>query len=377
MRFLTPSPKKALAYIFICLLWCAVLVAVSPFLIVGAVYLDLAAPRKSFLTRGTGLDDLGRELYLSYFRPGYQDQVGAVEFDPELVYVPKAGANPFQGPEFKVTITFEPAGPRRQPPASPSAVGPVVVTGDSFAMGWGVEDGETFSALLAQRHGWPTVNTAVSSYGTARELMRLRRLGLLREAHTVIIAYCYNDPEENRAFVRDPVGFIASRNPAELWKTLGRYHQIAPTLGNVSRLALHTLRERIKADGLRKTLTGLLTSHFSPTGELVEASQPARVMAEDFLTVIDAFPELAEKRLVVTEINDWGRTTRFLPELSSLAVRRKNLTVVPIQFEREDFFRFDNHLNAQGHGKVAASLNRALAQITPAGVPAPGGPSTN
>jgi hypothetical protein len=39
----------------------------------------------------------------------------------------------------------------------------VVVTGDSFAMGWGVNDAETFSAVLQERYHHRTTNAGVSS----------------------------------------------------------------------------------------------------------------------------------------------------------------------------------------------------------------------
>ena len=41
-------------------------------------------------------------------------------------------------------------------------------------MGWGVNDNETFSAILEQKINRPVYNLAVSGYGTQRELIRLK-----------------------------------------------------------------------------------------------------------------------------------------------------------------------------------------------------------
>src|SRR2546428_13296855 len=44
----------------------------------------------------------------------------------------------------------------------------IAVLGDSHAMGWGVEDHETFASLIEQSLGEKVANLSVSSYGTAR-----------------------------------------------------------------------------------------------------------------------------------------------------------------------------------------------------------------
>ena len=69
--------------------------------------------------------------------------------------------------------------------------------GDSFAMGWGVNDNETFSYLLEKKINRPVYNLGVSGYGTVRELIRFKEANLLDKIDTIIIQYCYNDYGEN------------------------------------------------------------------------------------------------------------------------------------------------------------------------------------
>ena len=67
-------------------------------------------------------------------------------------------------------------------------------------MGWGVNDNDTFAALLEKKINRPVYNLAVSGYGTPRELIRLEKSNLIDKIDTIIIQYCYNDYGENKDF---------------------------------------------------------------------------------------------------------------------------------------------------------------------------------
>ena len=55
----------------------------------------------------------------------------------------------------------------------------IVVLGDSHAMGWGVNDNETFSYLLESKINRPVYNLSISGFGTVRQLIRLQNSKLL------------------------------------------------------------------------------------------------------------------------------------------------------------------------------------------------------
>ncbi len=73
----------------------------------------------------------------------------------------------------------------------------IVVLGDSVTLGHGVEDEETFSAVLEKRLSQikPTevINMGVSGFGTAEELIQLRNVGLKYNPDLAILAYFPND----------------------------------------------------------------------------------------------------------------------------------------------------------------------------------------
>jgi hypothetical protein len=73
----------------------------------------------------------------------------------------------------------------------------LLVLGDSVAFGFGVADGETFSADL-ERGGYEVVNLAVPGYGTDQALLRLEREGLAYRPDVVLLHFCLqNDFVDN------------------------------------------------------------------------------------------------------------------------------------------------------------------------------------
>lgn len=104
----------------------------------------------------------------------------------------------------------------------PSKTYRVIVLGDSIALGHGVEDNETFSAILekrlAQKRPAEVINMGVAGFGTGEELIQMKNLGLQYDPDLVILAYYPNDPYnniisklfkiENDKLVRDHISYV-------------------------------------------------------------------------------------------------------------------------------------------------------------------------
>ncbi len=77
----------------------------------------------------------------------------------------------------------------------------IVVLGDSVALGHGVEDDETFSAVLehalSSTRRTEVVNMGVSGFGTAEELVQLQTVGWRYDPDLVVLSYFPNDPYNN------------------------------------------------------------------------------------------------------------------------------------------------------------------------------------
>lgn len=121
-----------------------------------------------------------------------------VTFDKNLLYVPKEGECKFDNPEFKTILNFD---KERRLNLFDDKINDndkiIAVLGDSIAMGWGVENDETYAYHLQNLIGKKIVNYGVSSYGTVREIKRLKLSKFYNQINTIIIQYHLNDRGEN------------------------------------------------------------------------------------------------------------------------------------------------------------------------------------
>ena len=112
-------------------------------------------------------------LYFTREANIWQNKKECVEFDEVLLYKPSLGCS-FVNREFSTQLTFSEDGRagdnERKSPSNQA----ILLAGDSFTMGWGVNDNETFGRLIASQINVPVFNLGVSSYGTVREIMRVR-----------------------------------------------------------------------------------------------------------------------------------------------------------------------------------------------------------
>ena len=133
-------------------------------------------------------------------RPIIQFEPACARYDPAIGYTLKPGSCTFGGREFMNRYDINTLGTRDDEASLQHPE--IVVAGDSFAMGWGVNQEETFAKQLEKKIGIKVLNAAVASYGTAREMMILHRFPTDRMKY-LIIQYCGNDVDENREFYLD------------------------------------------------------------------------------------------------------------------------------------------------------------------------------
>jgi hypothetical protein len=295
---------------------------------------------------------LFQQVYRHFTRSLVQFEPSCAQYDPELTYVLKPGRCSFDNVEFTTELRINRAGLRDEDSALEAP--DVIVVGDSYAMGWGVQQDETLSRVLARVSGLKVLNAGISSYGTVRELRLLDRLDTSR-MKVLVVQYNATDLVENVAF-REHGGAIPILAAGQYQATFdwcqarqgywpGKY-----------------------MSGLFLKLTRLETPE--PHAARIPSSMSSLEEATLFVDVLarGARKPLDDVTVIVFEASEQIRPPRsFLANVAVVSrgdqqpphVRRlRALDVAPL-LEEQDFYSLDDHLRASGHEKIG----RALAEI--------------
>ncbi len=286
-----------------------------------------------------------RQFYLDHDRKIIQLLPECAMFDPELFYTLKPGFCQIQAREFDVEYSINSAGLRDDEDA---LIAPeIIVLGDSFAMGWGVEKSENFSTLLREMTGMKTLNAGISSYGTARELALLKRLDT-RKLKYLIIQHCDNDAEENSSFLKNHNELVASTETEYLQQSHihtastvyypGKYTQLIFT----DKLK-HTLRDRSLDSSMSQRNID------TETDDAINIIQQAGILKTGV-------------QVIIFDIHAYGRNdNRFIAALDRKAHRTPethNISTLDISgsLDETSYFPLDGHINQQGHEVIAKKL---------------------
>jgi hypothetical protein len=295
---------------------------------------------------------LFQQVYRHFKRSIIQFEPACTQYDPGLTYILKPGRCTFANVEFSTELRVNRLGLRDEEAAldAPDAI----VLGDSYAMGWGVQQDETLERILARVSGLKVLNAGISSYGTAREMKLLDRLDTSR-LKFLIVQYHDSDIVENLAF-RDHSGTIPILGPAAYQATVDWYQ------------AHHGYWPGKYLSGLFMKISGLETPEPN-----VPRMPPAISSVEEatlFLNVLahGTRKPLDDVKLIVFESSEQIRPPRsFLANVAVISrrddqpayIRRLHALDVAPLLEENDFFSLDDHLRASGHEKIG----RALAEV--------------
>lgn len=150
------------------------------------------------------------EIALRLLRPAPRGYSPLYRFDAELGYTVAENLDlDYQGGDYEVHISTDERGARRHPPAggqSTAAPVTVLVLGDSYTFGIGVDDDQTWpyhlELLLAEAlpGGARVVNLGVPGYGlTQMRLLAERHLERLNP-RLLVVMMCSNDPGDDLGF---------------------------------------------------------------------------------------------------------------------------------------------------------------------------------
>jgi hypothetical protein len=281
-------------------------------------------------------------IYGRYEMNIWQAQQECVRYDNVLLYVPSNGCA-FSNREFFTNLTFSDAEGRyigvKLDPAAKSKP-PLIVLGDSFTMGWGVNDNETYSYTIASKISVPVLNLGVSSYGTARELIRGRMSPRFSESKCIIIQYRTN-AREDEFFLR--YGAL----PAPTKERFQILLDYKPRKLSFPEISLRVLEYAIPR--LRKRIIRVFGE---VSGEQLDDSQAnAALQADIFLRLVGRFEEYAQKTIFV-----WGVDPSEIEALLAATNRPKHIIPIRTNTSILDTYTLDKHLNQNGHRTIAVQL---------------------
>jgi lysophospholipase L1-like esterase len=295
-------------------------------------------------------------------------------FDPALGYTLKPPGCRFENREFSTELRVNSAGFRDD--EASLAAPEVVVLGDSYAMGWGVDQHESFPEVLASTLGRTVLNAGISSYGTVRELAALARVDRSR-LKVVVIQYNDNDFRENRAFL-DAGGRLAVMSEAQYRRRSEEHRR--ELRGHRFGLLVYEAQKLVVNQAIR-ALKG------KQRREAAEATARHAAQAAAFLEVVQRSPvDLSAVSIVVLELSDRGRNDTLFARALCDALAGPGSRPAPRAVKVVDLagvvgpemaYTWDPHLRREGHRAVAERLAPIVGDALEGTASAGSGPDRN
>jgi hypothetical protein len=320
----------------------------------GLYLVSLAALQKDIILNVWPLIEFQRREYFGEFpivgtRNVWQRFRDCVETDSYVVYRPKTGTCRFVNHEFDTLMSFDKSGRISEGSSDLLANGQsgIAVLGDSFAMGWGVQDNETFASVLQHQLKRRVFNLGVSSYGTRRELRRLIQTGVVDQVDTIVIQYCENDIGENRKSLTDAD-----------YAQLAKDYPLNISFEEAKKTLPKSFGVKDNAQLLGKRLYFAAIEPFSRI-DSVFSEMDFRPHYEALIAVLSEYKsQLSGKQIIVFYVNGGNQSFSNFPVGPDLNL--PNVVFYQPPLSDRDFFPLDKHLNADGHRHIANAIASVL-----------------
>jgi hypothetical protein len=227
----------------------------------------------------------------------------------------------------------------------------IICLGDSYTMGWGIDQERAFPDVLGSNLGVNVLNAGIASFATAREMSLLSTLNR-QNLKYIVIQYCENDATENNTYVS------------------ANYHLKIMTPGGYEALC-QSLQSSITYFPFKHTLTILrLLLLGKGEGSNGATDQPAISYHEQALNFFSILANSADiigsaKVFVLDASGDMQFHSSFTSELKKILATNPTSFRVEVvdlaeRMTKADFFTLDTHINALGHKKIADIISSLI-----------------
>ena len=279
-------------------------------------------------------------------------------WDPELTYTLKPGISVrHRNREFDVEVRTNSLGLRDDEASLQGS--DVIAIGDSFTMGFGVEQDEAFPALIERQTGLKVLNAGIESYGTAREVLAMKRLDTSRLKY-LVVQYCPNDLAENLNFVKNH-GHLQTLDKVTFEETYRQYKQktrylfgsylwvMAANAMNRRPVADISRREREQINLIHsKTFLDALVRMPVDLTDVQVIAFPLVDLNASYLLGLDPY---FDSRLFVENVRRQAKQSHY-PAYIRAMIAFDSTQVLG----HADRFVLDGHINAQGHARLAVRI---------------------
>lgn len=322
---------------------------------------------------------VGAELGVRLFVPAWaptQAERNFWAYDAMLGWAHQPGQRGrFSHRDFSVSVSINSFGlrDREYPVERVPGKQRMLVLGDSFTWGFGVEQDEAFSEVLERRHpDWEIINAGVSGYGTDQQLLWLERRGIAFQPDVVLLAFHEGDVKDNNLQSRYGYwksGFVLEDGrlslvgvPVERASARERFDRflfyntwLFHRLNILPRILRATLAERRDEKDPEP-------SAVRSTPEKPDPTRDYRVTAR-LLERLHAAVEAAGARLVVMSIPMRDPDPPLVETLGRIGVPHLGLKPALRAAEEPVRFEHDMHWTPAGHRVVANALEAFLVEI--------------
>ena len=277
----------------------------------------------------------------------------------------------FETPQFRTVVRINENGLRDREHLyeRQNNIERILVLGDSFAWGYGVEESERFSQLLEEELGVEVINAGVSGYSTDQELLWYRNEGIKYETDLVILVLAGNDVGDNDLqlvnhiyykpkFVIEEGQLVPIGYPVPKTSPQGRFIY---SLSQRSALAYFLVQRYFDLLSLYGKIKANLDHANSPVSGINAEREPFKLT----IALIGEMRNIAESRkakfMIVTTDRWWnhpsGETYKdFVTTMSSEGFLVLDVESMPGFDPEEMLIPNDGHWNQSGHEFVAEKI---------------------
>ncbi|MEK7255522.1 MAG: hypothetical protein AAB316_12310 [Bacteroidota bacterium] len=295
------------------------------------------------------LTRLMKYVYGYHCRVNVAFQEGKGRYDERLFYTLKPGSFEYSNLEFSTQFQVNSAG-FRDDEASLKAP-EIVFLGDSYGMGWGVEQGESYAEIVGERLGLRSLNAGIASYGTAREWLALQSFPL-DSCQVVVIQFCVNDEAENRAFAAN--GFQLKVSPPAVYEDGVRWNEVSGSYFPFKYC------HAVFAWALRKMEKEIARRTIQPGGEIIPPGGASQQGVAEFFAILEKMRAQFKGEIIVFNLGETKTTHAVFEQFSAWLATHPmpGVHVFPTHehVSTRSYFTLDDHLNSLGHKQLGEAL---------------------